>query len=353
MPALGLLSLVVGNAFGSRTTFPRAGISLEHDAALAVGSQSAPPSARVLNVDGFPWVIGEPVCGELGRAVFVTECEAFLGDMGVCPREDGSRVRMLQVADGETVSWRDWPAHAREMCSRIEPFCAVQGHRSVPVEISSRPTAAAPKLTEDQTDREVRVGDQVRFSKQNLDIAADLDVCATTASGSDTRVVGLSRPWRGWLGLREVERLRSTFPTWRPWSTVGGQDNFRPLWHHHFQDTTGLTYVVNSNDRDKVANAQEEVNKMIEGAMRDAVVLALGNTLTPSIATRSGKKLTDVRKNEDLWWWYADGAGGDSAVTTGEVQPPASGAGRGQADMGGRGKGKMAGGRDVVPTLAK
>ena len=37
-------------------------------------------------------------------------------------------------------------------------------------------------------------------------------------------------------------------------------------------------------------------------------------TLTPSTATLSGKNLTDVRKSEDLWWWYADAAGGDSAV---------------------------------------
>ena len=48
--------------------------------------------------------------------------------------------------------------------------------------------------------------------------------------------------------------------------------------------------------------------------------------------------------------WYADGACGDSAVTGGEVQAPASGAGLNQADMGcgsDRGKGMMAGGGGV------
>ena len=35
-------------------------VSLEHDAALPVNSQSAPPSARVFNVAS--WVIDEPVC---------------------------------------------------------------------------------------------------------------------------------------------------------------------------------------------------------------------------------------------------------------------------------------------------
>ena len=38
--------------------------------------------------------LGEPVGGELGRAVLVTEAEAFLGDMGAYSRGDGSQVRM-------------------------------------------------------------------------------------------------------------------------------------------------------------------------------------------------------------------------------------------------------------------
>ena len=93
-------------------------------------------------------------------------------------------------------------------------------------------------------------------------------------------------------------------------------------------------------------------NKMIEDEMHDAVVLAFANTLTPSTAACPGKKLTDVRKNENLWWRHADGAGGDSAGAGGKVQAPgADGAGRGKADKGhgrGRGKGKKAG---VAATL--
>ena len=46
-----------------------------------MSSQSAPPSTRVSNFDGFSWVIDEPVRDMLGRAVFVTEKDVFLGDM--------------------------------------------------------------------------------------------------------------------------------------------------------------------------------------------------------------------------------------------------------------------------------
>ena len=86
--------------------------------------------------------------------------------------------------------------------------------------------------------------------------------------------------------------------------------------------------------------------------MQDAVVLAFANTLTPSIATRSGQKLTELRMNEDLWWWYADGASGDSAVTEGKVQTRASDGGLREADGTSgdiRGKGKIAGGRGIPP----
>ena len=73
MLARGLLSRVTGVAPRSHIALPPSEVSLEREAALPVNSQSAPPSARVLNVHGFSWVIDELVGGMLGRAVLVTE----------------------------------------------------------------------------------------------------------------------------------------------------------------------------------------------------------------------------------------------------------------------------------------
>ena len=67
----------------SRTAVPPAEVSLEREAALPVSSQFALPSARVSKMDGFWWAVDEPVRDVLGRAVFVTENDVFLGDMGV------------------------------------------------------------------------------------------------------------------------------------------------------------------------------------------------------------------------------------------------------------------------------
>ncbi|CAB1323204.1 unnamed protein product, partial [Coregonus sp. 'balchen'] len=43
---------------------------------------------------------------------------------------------------------------------------------------------------------------------------------------------------------------------------VGGQDKIRPLWRHYFQNTQGLIFVVDSNDRERVAESAEELSKM-------------------------------------------------------------------------------------------
>jgi len=59
---------------------------------------------------------------------------------------------------------------------------------------------------------------------------------------------------------------------------VGGQDKIRPLWRHYYQNTQGLIFVVDSNDRDRIEPAREELHKMInEDELRDAVILVFAN----------------------------------------------------------------------------
>ena len=44
---------------------------------------------------------------------------------------------------------------------------------------------------------------------------------------------------------------------------VGGQDKIRVLWKHYYQNTDGLIFVVDSNDRDRIEDAAEELKKML------------------------------------------------------------------------------------------
>ncbi len=52
----------------------------------------------------------------------------------------------------------------------------------------------------------------------------------------------------------------------------------RPLWRHYFQNTQGLIFVVDSNDRDRVGEARDELHRMLnEDELRDAVLMVFAN----------------------------------------------------------------------------
>jgi len=76
------------------------------------------------------------------------------------------------------------------------------------------------------------------------------------------------------FNVETVEYKNINFTVW----DVGGQDKIRPLWRHYFQNTQGLIYVVDSNDRDRIGEANEELQKMLrEDELRDATLLVFAN----------------------------------------------------------------------------
>jgi small GTP-binding protein len=59
---------------------------------------------------------------------------------------------------------------------------------------------------------------------------------------------------------------------------VGGQDKIRVLWKHYYQNTDGLIFVVDSNDKDRIDDAAEELKKMLaEDELKDCVILVMAN----------------------------------------------------------------------------
>ncbi|XP_060075407.1 ADP-ribosylation factor 4 [Ylistrum balloti] len=76
------------------------------------------------------------------------------------------------------------------------------------------------------------------------------------------------------FNVETVEYKNISFTVW----DVGGQDKIRPLWRHYFQNTQGLIFVVDSNDRERIDEAKEELNKMLnEDELRDAMLLVFAN----------------------------------------------------------------------------
>merc|ERR1712066_162282 len=76
------------------------------------------------------------------------------------------------------------------------------------------------------------------------------------------------------FNVETVEYKNISFTVW----DVGGQTKIRPLWRHYFQNTQGLIFVVDSNDRDRIHETKDELHKMLnEDDLRDAVLLVFAN----------------------------------------------------------------------------
>ncbi|XP_014396838.1 PREDICTED: ADP-ribosylation factor 4 isoform X1 [Myotis brandtii] len=76
------------------------------------------------------------------------------------------------------------------------------------------------------------------------------------------------------FNVETVEHKNICFTVW----DVGGQDKIRPLWRHYFQNTQGLIFVVDSNDRERIQEGAEELQKMLqEDELQDAVLLLFAN----------------------------------------------------------------------------
>ena len=76
------------------------------------------------------------------------------------------------------------------------------------------------------------------------------------------------------FNVETVDYKNISFTVW----DVGGQDKIRLLWRHYYQNTQGLIFVVDSNDRERIDDAREELHRMLsEDDLKDAVLLVFAN----------------------------------------------------------------------------
>eukprot|EP00362_Geleiidae_sp_MMETSP1317_P001136 CAMPEP_0201281422 /NCGR_PEP_ID=MMETSP1317-20130820/2708_1 /ASSEMBLY_ACC=CAM_ASM_000770 /TAXON_ID=187299 /ORGANISM="Undescribed Undescribed, Strain Undescribed" /LENGTH=136 /DNA_ID=CAMNT_0047591173 /DNA_START=19 /DNA_END=425 /DNA_ORIENTATION=+ len=76
------------------------------------------------------------------------------------------------------------------------------------------------------------------------------------------------------FNVENVEYKNISFTVW----DVGGQDKIRPLWRYYYQNTQGLIFVVDSNDRERTEDAKDELLRMLqEDELRNSVVLVFAN----------------------------------------------------------------------------
>ncbi|PON98969.1 Small GTPase superfamily, ARF type [Trema orientale] len=87
------------------------------------------------------------------------------------------------------------------------------------------------------------------------------------------------------FNVETVEYKNISFTVW----DVGGQDKIRPLWRHYFQNTQGLIFVVDSNDRDRIVEARDELHRMlnenVSGGNIEEKIVSTSHLAKPCSAT--------------------------------------------------------------------
>uniref|UniRef100_A0A7M5WTI2 ADP-ribosylation factor n=2 Tax=Clytia hemisphaerica TaxID=252671 RepID=A0A7M5WTI2_9CNID len=153
---------------------------------------------------------------------------------------------------------------------------------------------------------------EIRILMVGLDAAGKTTILYKLKLGE----VVLSIPTIG-FNVETVEYKNINFTVW----DVGGQHKIRPLWRHYFSNTQGIIFVVDSNDRERIGEAKEELDNMLnDHDLRDASLLVfankqdLPNALSASQITEK-LGLLDIRNRS--WYTQATCAGNGNGLYEG------------------------------------
>merc|ERR1712110_499174 len=86
----------------------------------------------------------------------------------------------------------------------------------------------------------------------------------------------------------------------------GGQDKIRNLWRYFYQGTQGVIFVVDSNDRDRVESAREELSRILsDDKLRDTSLLVFANKqdLPSSMSVAEITEKLSLRKISSRAWY--------------------------------------------------
>lgn len=76
------------------------------------------------------------------------------------------------------------------------------------------------------------------------------------------------------FNIETVQYKKIDFVIW----DIGGQEKIRPLWRHYYQNTDGLIFVVDSNDRERIEDVNKELQSILrEDILKDTILLIFAN----------------------------------------------------------------------------
>jgi GTPase SAR1 family protein len=90
------------------------------------------------------------------------------------------------------------------------------------------------------------------------------------------------------FNVEKVQYKNVVFTVW----DVGGQEKLRPLWRHYFNNTDGLIFVVDSQDKDRIGKAAAEFQAILQVKLESREFRPLINdgVWVPGIGVRLRRK---------------------------------------------------------------
>mmetsp|Transcript_19127 Transcript_19127/g.24148 ORF Transcript_19127/g.24148 Transcript_19127/m.24148 type:complete len:180 (-) Transcript_19127:2704-3243(-) len=77
------------------------------------------------------------------------------------------------------------------------------------------------------------------------------------------------------LGYK-VETVRYQNIAFTVWD-VGGQSRIRPLWRHYNKNSHAIVFVLDSNDKERISEAKEEIQNILSDVKEETSLLVLAN----------------------------------------------------------------------------
>ena len=62
------------------------------------------------------------------------------------------------------------------------------------------------------------------------------------------------------FNIEEIQYKNLTFKAW----DLGGQTKFRQMWHHYYESTDAVIFVIDSNDKDRFNEAKQELHALLD-----------------------------------------------------------------------------------------
>ena len=76
------------------------------------------------------------------------------------------------------------------------------------------------------------------------------------------------------FNIEEIQYKNLTFKAW----DLGGQQRFREMWHHYYEHTDAVIFVIDSNDRDRFKESKAELHALLnQEILRNCPFLIFAN----------------------------------------------------------------------------